>query len=400
MTAPPEFKRTEGAIAKIQALRAAEAAVAAQDGVVLVRGSDLRPEPVAWLWQHWLALGKLHILAGAPGQGKTTLALSMVATVTSGGRWPDNSRCDPGNVLIWSGEDDPADTLAPRLIAMGAAMDRVYFVAGVRIDGKPEPFDPARDLVALTTEAERIGSVRLLMVDPVVSAVSGDGHKNSEVRRGLQPLVDLGAVLNAAIIGITHFTKGSGGRDPTERVTGSIAFAAVARVVMVAAKVKGSEEQADRRILARSKSNIGPDDGGFEFDLAQVEALPGIPASRIEWGAAIAGEARELLAEPEEDDEGGPGDPADFLRELLAGGPLPMRDVMRHADEAGFGKRTIQRAMRRAGVQSQRQGFGGSGLWSLTTSRATDNPVAPRSLLGANGANGATDATPSDAEVF
>src|SRR6476469_8713390 len=103
---------------------------ALSDGVVLTNGADLTPQPVSWLWRYWLALGKLHILAGAPGQGKTTIAIDMAATVTSGGRWPDGSRCDAGHVLIWSGEDDPADTLLPRLIAAGADKSRIHFVSG------------------------------------------------------------------------------------------------------------------------------------------------------------------------------------------------------------------------------------------------------------------------------
>ena len=76
------------------------------DGVVLINGSTLTPQAVRWLWEYWLALGKLHILAGAPGQGKTTIALAAMATVTIGGRWPDGTRCAPGNVLMWTGEDD------------------------------------------------------------------------------------------------------------------------------------------------------------------------------------------------------------------------------------------------------------------------------------------------------
>ena len=161
------------------------------DAVILRQGSTLTPEAVRWLWTHWLAVGKFHVLAGPPGQGKTTIALACVATVTAGGRWPDGSACEPGNVLIWSGEDDPKDTLLPRLMAMGADVSRVYFIDGTRIDGKAEPFDPARDMPALLGEAERIGDMRLLIVDPVVSAVAGDSHKNGEVRRALQPLVDL-----------------------------------------------------------------------------------------------------------------------------------------------------------------------------------------------------------------
>ena len=187
------------------------------DGVVLVQASSLIPEPIRWLWLHWLALGKLHILAGAPGQGKTTINLAFAATVTVGGRWPDGTRCEPGNVLIWSGEDDPADTLLPRLLAMGADPGRVFFVKATRVDGELVPFDPARDMVQLTAEAERIGGVRLLMVDPVVSAVTGDSHKNTEVRRALQPLVDLAAHLDCAVVGISHFGKNTAGRDPTER---------------------------------------------------------------------------------------------------------------------------------------------------------------------------------------
>ena len=88
--------------------------------VVLTSGADLTPESVICLWPNWLTREKLHLLAGAPGQGQTTIAMAMVATFTSGGPWPDGSRCEPGNVLIWSGQNDPADTLLPRLIASGA----------------------------------------------------------------------------------------------------------------------------------------------------------------------------------------------------------------------------------------------------------------------------------------
>ena len=108
------------------------------DGVVLINGSTLTPQAVRWLWEYWLALGKLHILAGTPGQGKTTIALAAMATVTIGGRWPDDTRCAPGNVLMWTGEDDLADTVTPRLMAAGADLSRCYFVEGTRITHKSE----------------------------------------------------------------------------------------------------------------------------------------------------------------------------------------------------------------------------------------------------------------------
>ena len=340
---------------------------AIQNSVILVCGNTLTPKPVAWLWQDWLALGKLHVLAGAPGQGKTTIALCMMATVTIGGRWPDGTRCAPGNVLIWSGEDDPADTLLPRLIAMGADRDRVFFVQGARINDEVVPFDPARDLAQLLAAVERIGGIGLLVVDPIVSAVAGDSHKNTEVRRALQPLVGLAASCNCAVVGISHFAKGGQGSDPTQRVVGSVAFSAVARVVMVAAKVKG-ENGEDARILARSKSNIGPDNGGFHYHPEQVEALPGIQASRIAWGKAVEGTARELLTDPDEvlEDEGESSardEAEEFLIQLLKEGPSPTKHVEAEAKAAGIAWRTVRRASDVLGIKKRKSD--GGWYWSV-----------------------------------
>lgn len=339
------------------------------NGVVLVNGSTLTPQPVRWLWEYWLALGKLHILAGAPGQGKTTIAIAAMATVTIGGRWPDGTRCEPGNVLMWSGEDDPADTLLPRLMAAGADPARCYFVGGTRIDGELQAFDPARDMGALELQAQIIGGIKLLVVDPVVSAVAGDSHKNTEVRRALQPLVDLASRLDAAVLGISHFSKGGAGSDPASRVVGSIAFTAVARVVLVAAKVK-SEGGEDRRILARGKSNIGPDDGGFEYLIEQVEPLPGILASRIAWGKAVEGSARELLTDPADKDEPSQTNDANDAVELLRSELSHVRwtpcDVCSQPlKDAGFSKKQIWAASKKLGVKRQKAGMAGGWEWRL-----------------------------------
>jgi len=370
MNAPTETEIMRGVLARAERIVKPEPV---RDGVVLVNGADLTPEPVRWLWDGWLAMGKLHILAGAPGQGKTTIAIGFAATVTSGGRWPDGSRCAPGNVLIWSGEDDPADTLLPRLMAAGADVSRVYFVTGARVNGELHSFDPSRDMLALHEQAERIGSVGLIIVDPVVSAVTGDSHKNTETRRALQPLVDLAASMGAALLGITHFSKAGQGGDPTQRVVGSIAFTAVARVVLVAAKVK-SEDGEDRRILARSKSNIGPDEGGFEYRLEQSEPVPGIHASYVAWGNSVAGSARELLSDPNEDDDKASAldAAADFLREVLGADVVPSKSVYAEAKNAGISKRTLERASDKLAVK-KRRGEGGRWYWSLPKSSNSAN---------------------------
>lgn len=377
----------------------------ADDGIVLVQASRLTPAPVNWLWRDWLALGKFHVLAGAPGQGKTTIALALAATVSSGGGWPDGSSCAPANVLIWSGEDDPADTLLPRLLAMGADTSRVYFVEGTRLGGKVQPFDPARDLVQLSAQAKRIGSVALLIVDPVVSAVTGDSHKNTEVRRALQPLVDLGATLGAAVLGISHFSKGSAGREPTERVTGSLAFGAVARVVLCVAKVKGEGEVGDRRILARAKSNIGPDDGGFEYGIDQVEldTHVGITASVITWGHEVQGTARELLAEAESDPGAGEElsaleEAVQFLRTELQAGPKTAKDIFREARDAGHSERTIKRAKGELGAESIKEKAGW--VWVLPKIEIKGAKVAKGSRLSKLGLLGTLGTLADDSEAL
>ncbi len=379
----PDFKRIDTSAARVNAaIEAKQSTPVPADGVILLQASTLKPEAVNWLWFQWLALGKFHVLAGPPGQGKTTIALACMATVSAGGRWPDGAPCAAGNVMIWSGEDDPKDTLLPRLMAMGADVSRVYFIEGTRIDGKAEPFDPARDLAPLMTEAEKIGNVRLLIVDPVVSAVAGDSHKNGETRRALQPLVDLASTLQAAVLGISHFSKGTAGRDPVERVTGSLAFGALARVVLCAVKVKGNEGDESRRILARAKSNIGPDDGGFEYaiDQTELQGYPGISASIITWGKALTGTARELLAEaetevPEDDEASALDDACEFLESELQHGPCPAKSLLIDGRHAGHSERTLKRAKARLGIESRKSG----GAWEW--------------FKGVKGAKGANDST-------
>lgn len=336
--------------------------------VDLLQASEIECRPIDWIWPGWLASGKLHLLAGAPGTGKTTIALQLAASISVGASFPDGSRAKAGNVLIWSGEDDPADTLVPRLQVAGADLKRVFFVGDVcdRRDWR-RSFDPATDLPMLQQRASEIGCIAMVVLDPVVSAVSGDSHKNSEVRRGLQPVVDFAHGSGAAVLGISHFSKGTGGRDPLERVTGSVAFGALARVVMVTTRRCESGGGPDR-ILARAKSNIGPDDSGFEYSVKQVQE-GGLEASVIHWGQSLDGTARELINSAEGAFAPTTGsmlnEAACWLSRELEGGPCDALDVETRAQGAGIARRTLDRAKRTIGVRSVKDGKGGSWRWQL-----------------------------------
>ena len=367
----------------------------------LIGASTINPEPVRWLWPGWLARGKLHVIAGAPGIGKTTAVLSWAASVTACKAFPSGWRSTkPGRVLVWSGEDDPADTLVPRLQAAGADLTRVQIVGDVMENGERFAFDPARDVPALKAALAAQSDVAMIVIDPLVSAVGGDSHKNAEVRRSLAPLVELAQCMDAALVGITHYSKGTQGREPLERVSGSLAFGALARLVFGTVRQKADDEAVPPRyLLARVKSNIGPDGGGFGYAFEQVDNGSGIITSRVVWGAAVDGSARELIGSAEADPDDDGQDAAGFLRDLLANGPIPTQTVRREADTAGFPWRTVQRAMKRAGVVSQRTGFGMPAMWARKGGYATVAPVTPHPKSGANGANGAEVARMGAPEV-
>ena len=340
------------------------------ESVALIDAARIAPEAVRWLWEGFLARGKLHVLAGAPGTGKTMIALALAATVSCGGHWPDGTRCEPGFVVIWSAEDDMADTLVPRLTAMGANLNNIGFVGDKSTRDGREPFDPAGDMPALMRAVASRGEIKLLIVDPIVSAVAGDSHKNAEVRRGLQPLLDAGQQLDAAVLGISHFSKGTAGREVTERVTGSLAFGALARVVLAAAK--RSDADGGGRIFARAKSNIGPDGDGFAYDLApgQISGRPDIEVHMLRWGEPIEGSARELLASAEDaaSSECSATDEAQsWLIEILAAGPMKTSEVQKEARQAGIADKPLRTARERLGIKPYRRAFSGGWWWTLPT---------------------------------
>ena len=316
-----------------------------QKKIIIKNGWDLTMKPKRWLWKNWLAQGKLHILGGAPGNGKTTIAMEVASTLASEKNWPDKSKCPTGDVLIWSGEDCPDDTLGPKLILAGADRDKFHFITSTEEQRKKRCFDPSKDIYDLKRSLRSMPNIKLIIIDPIVSASIGDGHKNVEVRRSLQPIVDMAEQTDCAVLGITHFSKGTGGRDPVERLSGSIAFGALARVVWVAAKGKDNDDN-EKRILCIAKSNIGIDQAGFEYTIVNkpLEDVVGVEATKIQWEKQIYGDARENLENIEFKQDGALQDAMNFLISVLEDGPISSKQLKADSLGANHSDKTIQRA--------------------------------------------------------
>ncbi|CAM5782863.1 hypothetical protein CCAE64S_01038 [Castellaniella caeni] len=312
-------------------------------GVRLLNAADCEPRAVSWLWNNWLPKEAITILAGAPGTGKTTIALSIAAVASKGGSWPDQSICSNShNIIIWSGEDDIEATLLPRLISMDANLKNIHFVTQINDGGRHRDFDPSADMNHLIVKLTEIGGAGLIIIDPVISVVAGDSNQAGVVRDGLQVLQSM-ARFGIAVLGITHFSKsGKTTRSPLERVIGSQAFAALARVVWVTAK--GGNEN---RVFARAKNNLGPDDGGYEYTVSTSQIADGIEASMIRWGDYLEGDAESILngVEQTESVSSRIDDAKTFLCGILTSeGRVPANDILSRSKQAGHSFSTINRA--------------------------------------------------------
>ena len=266
------------------------------NGAVMFLDADkIIPKPIEWVWNGWLAIGKLMLLAGAPGTGKTSIALTIGATISRGGQLPDGTNVKEARVLIWSSEDDPTDTLIPRLIAANAKLSNIKIIQSVNTGKDNRCFDPSKDFPLLETAVKEIGNVGFMVIDSIADSVSGDAGKNNQVRRALAPVKEFAENNRIAVLGITHFNKNVNGKAMS-RIIDSVAFTGMPRVVMIAFKKKDNGS-----LLMRAKSNIGPDHGGYEYHtyMEPLIEYPGIVANRIGWGGYIEGSADQHLTDAE-----------------------------------------------------------------------------------------------------
>ena len=328
----------------------------------LINMNDVEMVPIKWLWKSRIALGKLSIIAGAPGLGKTQITAALCAHVTAQKPFPDGFQADLADVLIISAEDDPQDTIKPRLIAAGANLKRCHFLDGVLVRGEEKNtyrlFDLEQDVKRLEATILEWPDLRLIIIDPV-SAYQGkrDSHNNAEIRSLLAPYQKLAAQYGIALVLITHFNKSSS-QEPLERIIGSIGLIAAARAGYAVVK---DQEDEHLRYFVPVKNNIGDDKTGFSYRIEGVTLGNGIETSKIVWGEAPVQASKVLCPEKKTQTNGA----KDFLRELLSSGPMPVSEIMDQAEGVGYNKGTIQRAAQALGIKKTKLGMKGGWRWLL-----------------------------------
>jgi putative DNA primase/helicase len=367
-----EAQKTPEASAAIEAIRAAQTDFKPlperKGSLLLINAAAIRPEPVDWLWKDWLQARAFNLLAGQSTAGKSTIALDFSAEITAGGVWPDGSPAAQGHVVFWSGEDAIENTLLPRFLAASGDPRFMHFIGGVEHGGKKWAFDPARDMPELMRAVQNLDSIRMIVLDPVAVVVTGDSHKNTEARVGLQPFADLCMHTRACGLGVHHFTKNTSGGHPLDRVSGSLAFHALPRCVLVAARDQNGGEDAPRALI-RAKISNGPDHDGFEYGLerAALTGYPEITAQRAAWGNPVFGTAREILAsfEPQKAKAVKGPQAIEFLEAALKDGPRAAEEVIRESLRAGISEWALRQAKRALGIVIDKKGFQGASMWML-----------------------------------
>jgi putative DNA primase/helicase len=340
-----------------------------QTGAVLRCFRDIEPKAIRWLWPGRIPLGKLTLLIGDPGLGKSLLTADVASRVTRGTLFPDGATCETGSVIFLSAEDDPADTIRPRLDAAGADVSRVHVLEAVRVQHASgslteKTFNLETDIAVLEGALREHPDVRLIVIDPLSAYLGGvDSHSNAEVRGMLTPLVALAGRFGVAVLCVTHLRKSAGAA--IYRAISSIAFAAAARAVWA---VASDPEDGEHRLLLAVKQNLSASAGGLAF---RIETLNNVP--RLAWEpGTVALAANDVLGNVEMQDQSERREAKEWLKDFLADGPVAAKKIQAEAKAAGFSLMTVRRAKEALSVVASKSGYQGAWEWQLKDSHSKD----------------------------
>jgi len=328
---------------------------------------DLKLERLKWLWPNRIPLGKISLLVGDPGIGKSFLSLYIAAQVSTGRPWIDSTKSTkPASVVILTAEDDLADTVGVRLKAAGADLNKIHYIdAIVTPESRRGLYNLTEDMDILIKTIQALPDVKLVIIDPITAYMQGKNeNKNAEVREYLNPLTELARVADISILGISHFNKNQTTQTSAYRVLGSIGFTAAVRAVWL---VHQDPEDEVKRLFIPLKGNLSKSPTGlsYTFTSTSVQTETGLADSAYcSFSSDIIYITAEELMAPKERKSPKRDAAAEWLQNYLKDGPKFANDIYNIGSQVGFSERTLKRVKSKLGIQATRSsGFGENGKW-------------------------------------
>ena len=311
----------------------------------LINMDEVTTVPVKWLWKPYIPLGKITIIQGDPGEGKTTLALAVAAALSCGKMLPgDTEPREPMNIIYQTAEDGLADTIKPRLEAVNADCSHILV-----IDESKEELSMNDERIE---EAIKLTNAKLVILDPIQAYIGAnvDMHRANEIRPVMAKLGRIAETYGCAVVLIGHMNKASG-QKCAYRGLGSIDIPAVARSLLIVGKLKNDPS---KRVMSHAKSSLAQNGQSLVFQINEHSGL--------EWCGTIDLTADQFL------EDGGTSvskleSAKQFLLDILADGAKSQKEIQSAAEEMDFGNRTLKSAKTALGVKSIKVGEGW--LWQL-----------------------------------
>ena len=330
----------------------------------LVKASDITPKKVEWLWYPYIPFGKVTLLQGDPGDGKSQLMLALSAIASKGKPLPfadEEDIHEPMTVIYQTTEDDADDTVVPRFIASDSDRDKLLFI---RETEKSLTFDDDR----IRSAIEKSGA-KLLILDPLSSYIGDNCSLNAanETRAAFNHLIGVAKDTGCAIVIIAHMNK-LRETSPLYRTSGSIDIAGVARSILAITRTP-NKENPNERLMVQVKSNLAPTGSAILFEVGEkgISFIDEIEMTAEQAFASIAPKIGRPSAECEE--------ATALILDLMKAGKLPSAACEEFLEAEGFKKSTIKKAKKNAGVLSIKEGM--IWYWTLPTAEASDqeNPA-------------------------
>jgi putative DNA primase/helicase len=339
--------------------------------------ADIEKEHKSWLWPGYLPTNKLVHWGGASTEGKSPVALDVIARLTSGSAWPDGSRNEvgPRSAILLAGEDDWSDTIKPRLELAGADVKKVLkFISSVKTGDTKQEIAAAidRDIGGLTEMAKSVSDLSLIVIDPITNYL-GSAKMNDEamVRGGItMPLSTLAQACNYCVITIGHLNKRGDEASFLQRLMGAAAFAGVARLVYGFGNDPEDEDKY-KHVMFEARDKAAPS-LKYKTEAVQV-AWDGkeSPVIRVKWGGVSTADLDQVINAPKQGEKTHEAKASELIRGLLLSGAKTKASIDDALKEAGYApdKLNFSRMKKRIGADCRKmKGAKASGSeWFLPT---------------------------------